>query len=529
MTGVPTEQLARRLKVLSGLASSLRYVAVVCLLVFARPGGLAGQTQVVVPAGADLQAAIDRARPGDVLVLTAGASYVGNFTLPATAGASYITITSDANPAHFPSGQRVTPDLAQWMPVLRSPNTSPALSTAPGAHHWRLRWLMFKANRDGVGDIITLGDGSTAQRDLSNIPHHFIIDGLVIQGDPTRGQKRGIALNSGAAIIRNSDIRDIKAPGQDSQAICGWNGPGPYLIENNYLEAAGENVMFGGADPAVPGLVPSDITVRRNYFTKRLTWRDERSPWTVKNLLELKSARRVLIEWNLFEHSWAAAQTGYAILFTPLNQDGAAPWTVVSDVTFQFNILRHAASAFNMLGYDYHAPSLQTRRVTIRDNLFYDIDAAKWGGDGRFLLIGDEPADLVVDHNTILQSGTFLLFYGQRNGQPRRISNMRVTNNLTLHNEYGIFGEDYGLGRVAIEAYLTSPDIRANVLSGGDASRYPAGNFFPAVQAFVDEFVDAGSNDYRLRPSSRFRNAGTHRSMLGANVEALRRGVPRGE
>ena len=46
-----------------------------------------------------------------------------------------------------------------------------------------------------------------------------------------RGQKRGIALNAAHVTIRNSYIGEIKAIGQDSQAIAGWNGPGDYVIE----------------------------------------------------------------------------------------------------------------------------------------------------------------------------------------------------------------------------------------------------------------------------------------------------------
>ena len=44
-----------------------------------------------------------------------------------------------------------------------------------------------------------------------------------------------------ATTITGSYIAEIKAPSQDSQAIAGWNGPGPYTITNNYLEAASEN------------------------------------------------------------------------------------------------------------------------------------------------------------------------------------------------------------------------------------------------------------------------------------------------
>ena len=111
------------------------------------------------------------------------------------------------------------------------------------------------------------------------------------------------------------DLADFKEVGADSQALAGWNGPGPFKIVNNYLEGAGENLMFGGSDPSIVNLVPSDIEIRHNHFSKPLSWRVEDpsyagTPWMVKNLLELKNARRVLIEGNLFEHSWRHAQGG---------------------------------------------------------------------------------------------------------------------------------------------------------------------------------------------------------------------------
>lgn len=56
--------------------------------------------------------------------------------------------------------------------------------------------------------------------------------------------------------------------------------------------------------------------------------------WAVKNLFELKNARRVTIEFHVFENNWANAQMGYAILFTPRNQNGGCNWCVVEDVTF---------------------------------------------------------------------------------------------------------------------------------------------------------------------------------------------------
>lgn len=529
-----------------------RIAVAIVLMVISQPAGPAGgppnraggaaaasapreAVELNVPQGADLQSFIDRARPGDILLLEPGATFVGNFILPALPPqpsgipAQFITIRSAADPSRFPAGERVRPAHAEWMPVLRSPNTGSAIATRPGAHHWRLQWLAFDANARGEGNIISLGDGSRAQNDLATVPHHFELDGLIIRGDAEHGQKRGIGLNSGDTVIRNSDIRDIKYVGQDSQAICGWNGPGPFVIDNNYLEAAAENVMFGGGDPSIPDLIPSDITIRRNHMTKPLEWRTSRPRWTVKNLLELKNARRVLIEGNLFEHNWVAAQTGYAILFKSVNQDGRAPWSQVSDVTFQFNTVRHVSSAINILGVDREHPARELRGLQIRHNLFYDVDGSRWGGDGRFLQVGGGPIDVVVDHNTAIQSGSVLQLYGSRNGRPWVIENFHLTNNLTLHNQFGILGDSAGFGKSAIAAYLRREEIRRNVLAGGDPSRYPADNLFPSVDELMAEFVDSANQDYRLRADSRFSQAATDGSALGANLEEIRRRFPDGD
>ena len=57
----------------------------VYMLVAADPA--AGAT-ITVNAGADLQAAINKALPGDTLLLAAGATFVGNFVLPVKSGAT---------------------------------------------------------------------------------------------------------------------------------------------------------------------------------------------------------------------------------------------------------------------------------------------------------------------------------------------------------------------------------------------------------------------------------------------------------
>lgn len=113
----------------------------------------------------------------------------------------------------------------------------------------------------------------------------------------------------------------------------------------------------------------------------------------MKNLFELKNAQRVIIDGNIFENNWGDAQVGYAILFTVRNQDGTVPWSVVRDVQLTNNIIRHSASAIQLLGTDYIHPSQQTERITVANNVFEDIDGAKWNGAGWFLTISDGLVD----------------------------------------------------------------------------------------------------------------------------------------
>jgi hypothetical protein len=507
------------------VASSFPSTAVlVCLTLVAGAGALhfsdaasiATSTTIRVSAGDDLQAALDRAQPGDTLALDSGATFTGNFVLPAKAGASYITIRSSVSDNRVPGeGQRILPAHAPLLAKVRSPNSLPALQTAPGAHHWRLLLLEIGPNATPTNDVVRLGDGSARQTTLEGVPHDLEVDRCYIHGDPLLGQKRGIALNSASTRIVNSYLADFKLEGQDTQAIAGWNGPGPYTIENNYLEAAGENVLFGGADPAIAGLVPADIRFRDNHVSKPVSWRRER--WQVKNLFELKNATRVLIEHNLFEHNWQAAQPGPAILFTPRNQDGAAPWSRVSQVMFRANVVRHVAAALNILGYDNIHPSGQTSNVSIHHNLFTNVDAETWGGNGVFLLIGDAAHAIDVDHNTVMQSGSAVSVYG------RPTTGFVFRNNLIRHNTFGIKGDSRASGHDTVAAFFPGAVITHNALVGAPQNQYPPANLFPSHALWVAQFRDYYGGDYELTSASIYRNAGTDGADLGADPELLAR------
>jgi cellulose synthase/poly-beta-1,6-N-acetylglucosamine synthase-like glycosyltransferase len=430
---------------------------------------------VKVRAGESLQRALDSARPGDAIALEPGAEFRGPFRLRALEGNGWVVIRPDVPDSELPvAGTRVGPSQFARMPRLISTSGS-VIQADKGAHHIRLIGLQIAPARDTfLRALVDLGGGAD---DLASLPHDLIIDRCYLRGDPRRGSRRGVALNSSRTAIVDSYFADFKEVGADSQAIGGWNGPGPYTIANNYLEAAGENVMFGGADPSINELVPSDITIVRNVFTKPLRWKADRPgyegvAWTVKNLFELKNARRVLVEGNLFEYNWPQAQNGFAILFTVRNQDGASPWSVVEDVTFAGNVVRHVAAGFNILGHDDNHPSRQTSRIAIRDNVFADI-GGEWG-HGRLFQVLDGTRDIVIDHNTALQSGSLLF-----GGDNRPHVNFVFQNNIVHAGPTGISGSDAGEGLPALERYFPGAVIRRNVIIGGDRKRFPADNFFP--------------------------------------------------
>jgi hypothetical protein len=402
------------------------------------------------------------------------------------------------------------------MPRLESSSGS-VLSTARGAHHFRLLGLEIRPREgNALKNLVTLGADEDT---LDALPASITIERCYLHGDPVRGTRRGIALNGRDTVVVDSYLADFKEVGADSQAIAGWNGPGPFRIENNYLEGAGENVLFGGADPRIRDLVPSDITIRGNLLRKPLSWKEGEpeyagTRWTVKNLLELKNARRVVIEGNRLEHNWVESQDGFAVLFTVRNQDGAAPWSTVEDVSFRGNVVSHTGSGVNILARDDNAPSGQARGIAIANNLFVDVGGGRWGGGGRLFQVLDGAADLLIEHNTAIHAGNIVTAAG------RPDPGLVFRDNIVLNNQYGVIGDGTAPGAATLRSYFPGAVFRRNAVVGADPAAYPDDNFFPRALAQVG-FASAAAGDYRLSPTSPYRGAATDGKDLGADGSVL--------
>ncbi|MBC7929905.1 MAG: DUF4214 domain-containing protein [Rubrivivax sp.] len=506
------------------LANFIRYSALALLLVVCGAATSRAAT-LTVAAGGNFQAALNAAQPGDTIVLAAGASFTGPFTLP-NKGASteWITIrTSTPDSALAPATGRISPADSALLPKLLSAGSgAAALQTAPGAHHYRLIGIEIRPSSPTalIYDLIKLGDGASAQNTLDKVPHHLTLDRCLITAFPNQTLKRGISLHSASTDITGCYIAGFKSTEQDAQAVGGWNGPGPFRIINNYLEASGENLMFGGAMPAIPDLVPSDIEIRRNHFFKPLSWRQSDpsyagTRWSVKNLFELKSARRVVFEGNLLENCWGDVNSGYGAINLTVRGD-SGPQATLEDITIANNVMRHTHTGINVLGKDTDQASQRGRGLRVVNNLFIDVDGQRWSGDGDFIKISDMP-DATVDHNTVIHTGSDIRTYGPAN------TGLVFTNNLMRHNSYGIIGQDQSSGQGTINAYFPSSTIRRNVIAGASAGYpnfYPTDNFYPsAIEQAV--FSNPATGDYSLAPVSPFKNQGTDGKDVGCDFGAL--------
>jgi hypothetical protein len=543
-------------------------------VLFVSFGGVINQAQaatLLVPQQySTIQAAVNAANPGDTIIVQAGMSFTESIELKNKPGSSFITIQSSALSSLPPDGHRILPSFAQFMPKVVSPGgNESALKTELRAHHYRIIGIEFAqggANQPSnyLDDLIRLGSGGADQNAPETVANQIILDRCYIHGQSNTGLKNGIALNSSATQILNSYISDVHASGIESHAIVSWNGPGDYKIINNYLQAASIGILFGGAGASIDQLVPTNIEVRHNHFFKPLSWRGV--GWVVKNHLEVKTGRQINIDGNLFENIWVEGQGGGAVGFVTIPDN---PWARVENIQFTNNIIRHAFSGITVasnVGSAQYSP----RNILIKNNVLEDLSPF-WGVSSEALritaiFINNNAEDVTIDHNTIfhtLQGGTnvyggqFILGEGS---MPRTV----IINNLANHNQYGISCGG-AVGTAGLNGCFNgeppnNPNryiLRRNVIAfncaeegipncQGDPTSYPLPEPAPTpphnratsclqngftnndncyVQGSirtVSGFVSYNAGNFRLAPTSPYRNRVTDSKDIGADINALK-------
>jgi hypothetical protein len=499
----------------------------------------AGQRQVTVSTGDELQKALDQAAGGDTILLDDSATFrpvapEGSFMLrnrQLQAG-QWVTIRSanrafDADGA-LPPSMRVDKANANVMPKLRATAVNMgAIRAEAGARGFRLIGLDIGVD-DGVAQLTNLVElGSGRDTKVDSEPADIVIDRSYLHGNDKGDFRRGVALNGVRLAIVDSYLENFHDAHSDSQAIGGWNGAGPFKIVNNFLEAASENIMFGGSDPAIDGLVPADIEIRRNLSTKRLSWRT--AGLAAKNAFELKSGRRVLVDGNVFEHVWTSGQNGTAIVLKSTNQEGRCTWCVTEYVTFSNNIVRDAASGMAINAAEVGAKGLtlplKANHIRVTNVLFLNIGSAEWGTGGKLLRVTNGVSDVEITHVTSTSNPNGIL-------DPQNTAdlnpNLVFKNNIVERKLYGIgAGANEGIVTITknFAPFVYNQNVLVNTSAATDQSIADVAlkSRYPPVTSIAPNWNAVGfqNGGYRLAPTSPYLRAGDDGKDPGVDVDAL--------
>jgi hypothetical protein len=420
--------------------------------------------QIKVAAKEDLTAAVDSAKCGDTLLLAAGASYeIRDLPAKKCDDSHYITIRTDTPDAKLPpEGTRISPAWAgvaslPGRPAFAQPAGGPAKLMATlyvkkpsGANvgdHYRFIGIEWTAPPDGKqGEIGRLA--TTEEAD------HVIFDRNWFHPQEGGEMGKGIGMIRGTryiAVINSylSGFNCVSRSGTctDAVAVGGGNSPtdapnSTLKIYNNFLEASGENILFGGANSEVN---PTDIEIRRNHLFKPLIWKlgeagftgaPNGDPFIIKNHLELKSGIRVLVEANLLENCWGGfSQTGFSIAVSPKNQNDHCPKCSVTDITIRYNRIRNVGGGiiFANINAGHGGAASDGDRYSVHDLLVDAVhDEESWKAQSTFsLILSNEPPihDLALDHVTAFVPGPLFQI---RNHNEEKIHNFSITNSILM-------------------------------------------------------------------------------------------------
>ncbi len=477
---------------------------------------------IFVPSGGDLQAALDAAQLGDTVTLQAGSVFTGNFIARPKVGTGSITIQTSSTELRSRVGVRVSPADAPKMAAIVAPFTLAGIDFSFGGSHYKMIGIEIRP-APGVYtfDLVRIG---TFETQLSQLPTDIEIDRCYIHGDPIVGGKRGVALNGIGVTIQNSYFDQFFDLFQETYAIGGWTGPGPYRIINNHLEAAGVIILFGGAVPNFPGVLPSDIEVRQNHFFKPLSWNPNHPSFAGNAYLskfhyEMKFGRRAVVDGNVFENSWHPPVAGRAIVLGIRTEGNVIPNAVIEDVQITRNILKNLGAGLLIFGRDGDNTGA-LRRVLVENNLFLDVLESNslqgFHTAGVLATVHSGAEDVEILHNSYIGQGRNIFFHTSQLGP-----GYRVENNLLQHNQQGISWDESLFNIDALNAVAPlGYTFFGNAVQGGTAARFPAGNFFPSTLNDIG-YANLAVSDLRLRTSSPYWRAATDGKDIGADAAAV--------
>ena len=438
------------------------------------------------------QAALNQAQLGDTIELQAGSTYTGNFTFPKkNSGSGWIVVRSSKHASLPALGVRVAPSDASNMAQLVSPNVQSTVIFAPGSHHYRLIGLEVTEAISTKYIQTAIVAIYPASGNVADLPNNITLDRMYIHSQPTTGVQRCVHADGSYVAIIDSYLGECHAKGFDSQAIAAWNTNGPIKIVNNMLEGAGENVMFGGADPLIQGANPSDIEVRGNYIYTPVAWKGTlnggtgTSLWTKKNLFELKTGKRILVEGNVLDGSWGDAQVGHAFVIKSANQGGKCTWCQTTDLTVRYNIIRNVGGTGGVSATsgqnNGHVLGGPTSRVLFEHNYFENINVGPYTGVARLIELYNNPPDVTYRNNTWNNSSGGTIQHYISAGSAPTATNFTYMDNIAPFGTYGVVPgyTEAGLAAAVRGTFNYSGNVVYGKATGYSSVKYPKTQLAP--------------------------------------------------
>jgi hypothetical protein len=536
-------------------------------------------------AGGDIVSTVKAASCGDTIQLQQGATFklTGDSTFPSKNCDSkhWITIrTSAANSALPPEHTRINPSYAGVASLPgRPPFSGPKknvmakllvsnTSSIQIGDHYRLIGLEITRPSDGKWYNALVGFAGA----------HIILDRNWMHGDPTADTTHLVQTGTGSnhVAIINSYMTDAhcRASSKSCTDAQDWSDVGRGTVMkayNNFMEASGENILFGGA---IATIITSDIEIRLNHLFKPLTWNpiDKKffgTTFAVKNNFELKEGQRILVEGNIIENTWGGfTQSGANILITPKNQSGSngtnlCPICVVADVTMRYNYVVHGSQGLQIANIrsDNGGWSLGGHNYSIHDMVFDGMQYSECYRCGNFLnqlssgYQSDTPPpaaevlhDVTLNHITIVNTGFvatgttatgFMDLNGPPAGNPTatpRIDNFQLTNSIGDAGTSGAYPTGGGSDNCSVGAKTVADKVKAcwtgassftpNLLVTDHTTSplvLPSGNFTASAWSKVGfvNFNGGDGGDYHLQPSSKYHLAASDGKDLGADIDAV--------
>jgi len=406
--------------------------------------------QIHVGAKENLADAVDHAKCGDTLLLPAGAAYeAGELPFKKCDASHYITIRTDTPDSKLPpEGTRISP---AWAGVPSLPGR-PAFAQPAGGAAKLMPTILVKRNAGVVvGDHVRfIGIEWTTRADtpvnrMISTEHgdHIVFDRNYIHPGENAEVAHGIGMVEGSrfvGIVNSyiSGLNCIAGTGKctDATAIGGAHSDDPFgtfKIYNNFLESAGENILFGGG-PSENS--PTDLEIRRNHLFRPMIWKEGEPgytpsasgrPFIVKNNLELKSGVRVLFEANLLENSWGGfSQTGFSILLTPVSQASQCPKCRVTDITMRYIRIRNVAGVLVIatplaMESKGGGSAADGGRISVHDLIAENVHEKDYKGGGAFLKYASAKVavhDVQIDHVTSIGPGPLLAILSRGDKMP---------------------------------------------------------------------------------------------------------------